>query len=313
MTKDEPFIIRPLDPETDVLRAVRLLNAIEDADQDPDRTTEENFRSRLTWPQRRHWVVEAPGDAETLIGYGVLFAQTPERSEPYPAVHPDWRRKGVGTHLLDFMLDRVRETSATHASIYADERHAAANAFLQRNGFQIAGSSWLLHAPPHAWLEEPRWPDGYSVQPYAKVQDVTALVQAQNRSRRDMWGHCENTEGAVTEETVMRSLPNWDPDGIFLVFAPDGDVAGICKARRGAPEDGSADYIDAPTIVPEHRRHRLQRPLLLAAMRWLRERGQRMIRLDPYGDDEQTIDLYREIGFVLDQHFIGYRRDLNRA
>jgi mycothiol synthase len=310
MTGDRRYTIRSLDPQTDAQRNVHLLNAVEDSDREPDRTTEEGFREQLTWPKRRRWVVEAPYDPDTLIGYGVLFEQTSERAEPYPIVHPDWRRKGVGTQLLDFMLDRARETSATHASIFADARHAAANAFLRRNGFEAAGSAWLLHAPSDVSLEAPRWPDGYHVRTYAEVRDLATLVRTMNLSRRDMWGHAENTEGAVTEETVMRGLPRWDPEGIFMLFAPDGDVAGICRAQPGGD---SPDYIDAPTLAPEHRRYRLQRPLLLAAMRWLRERGRQTIRMDPYGDDEQTIDLYREIGFILDQHFIGYRRDLKRA
>lgn len=68
--------------------------------------------------------------------------------------------------------------------------------------------------------------------------------------------------------------------------------------------------IDAPGVVPEHRRHGLYRPLVLTAMQWLRSHGQHAIALQSWGD-EQTISIYHAVGFELVQHFLAYRLDLS--
>jgi hypothetical protein len=166
-----------------------------------------------------------------------------------------------------------------------------------------------MQAPADLALQEPKWPAGYSVRSFAEVQDVSRLVEVQNRSRRDMWGHWENTPGAVTGEVVARWLPHWDPNGIFLAFAPDGDMVGICRIDL-AQEEKAPDVLDAPTIVPEHRDKILQRPLVLAALHWQCSHRPRAVRLESWGDSEQTIGVYRSIGFTVRQHSVAYRYDL---
>jgi GNAT superfamily N-acetyltransferase len=308
--KERP-VIRPLEPETDLGRLLRLFNDIEEYNHDPEPTTEAHLRQVFAWPKHHRWVMPNPSDPDQLIGYGLVFAQTSERSVLWVAIHPDWRRKGLGRVMLVHVLDRARELNVNCVTISVDEQNAAGHAFLRQHGFWPVGHEWIMHVPADLALQEPQWPAGYSVRSFAEVQAVSGLVEVQNRSRRDMWGHWENTPGAVTEETVARWLPHWDPASILLAFAPDGDMVGICRMEL-AQEDQAPDVLDAPTIVPEHRDKLLQRPLVLAALHWQHSHRPRAVRLESWGDSEQTVEVYCGIGFAVSQHSVAYRYDLDR-
>jgi len=99
-------------------------------------------------------------------------------------------------------------------------------------------------------------------------------------------------------EDVARRLA---VDG-FLAFAPDGTVVGSCRSESGAWTGEAEDLVDEPGIAPEHRALKLQRPMVLTALRWLREQGRRPVRLESWGDTPETVALYQEIGFKLVEH-----------
>ena len=222
-------------------------------------------------------------------------------------VHPNWRRRGLGSRMLDLLNDAARRAGARCTYNEMNERDTAATAFLKHNGFLLAGDVWVLRAPAEADFAEPAWPEGYFVRSYAEVNDIQMLTDACNRGFCDMWGHHENTAGGVKPEELGEWNKIWDPNGIFLAFAPDGSVIGSCRAEPGDPED----LVDEPGVAPEHRRHRLQRPMVLTALRWLRAQNRRPVRLESWGDTPETVALYEEIGFELAEHAISWKYDLS--
>src|SRR5581483_6256498 len=222
-------------PANDLLSLSGLLTSVEDHDHDGEDTSETALRQQLSWhnyePEQDCWVVEAPGASHVLIGYCSTMAQTPQRCTLYVAVHPDFRRRGLGRALLTKAKTRAQEVGAEQVTLYAKARNPSANAFLQKQGFELAGSSWVLHAPATLALQEPEWPTGYSVRSYAQVQQISVLLEVMTRSYADRWGHAEN-ERATDKTVVQKWLAHADQDGIFLVFAPDGGIAGFCRALR---------------------------------------------------------------------------------
>jgi mycothiol synthase len=315
---EQQYISRPYNPDGDIPHLSHMLSDIEAVDHDGEETSEEALRAQLTWPnyhpEQDCHVIEAPGDPHTLIGYSSVFAQTAERSTLYIAVHPHWRRRGLGSALLAGAVRRAQETRASYVTINANARNKAANTFLRQHGFSLAGSAWTLLAPPGITLEEARWPAGYTVQSYAGLQHLPAVVEVHNRSFADQWGHAENYQ-ATTGELILNWLSSTDPAGVFLAFAPGGSVAGFCRAllatENDNPDGNGTDQLDAPGVVPEHRHQGLYRPLVLTAMHWLRAQARHPIILQSWGDSDQTIAVYRDVGFELLQHFFAYRCDLH--
>ncbi|CAG0928658.1 hypothetical protein TFLX_00999 [Thermoflexales bacterium] len=306
------------DSDADLFRLLKLYNEIEAHDRDPNPSTEADLRAQLKWqghdPACDRWVIESPHDPDQLIGYGRVFAQSSERTVVWILVHPAWRRQKIGTLLLQRALERAHEQGAAHMTSTATVEDVSATAFLTRNHFSAAGDNWSLLASQDLQAGAPCWPTGYTVRTYAQVQHLPTLVEVLNRCYSDMWGHRENTPDAVNEQYLSQAMVRrpelYIPEAMFIAFAPDGSVAGFCRAEFEAQGNKKLKVVDGPGVVPEHRPQRLQRPLALAAAQWLNARQAGPVTLYAWGDNEKTIEIYRELGFVLQEHWIEYKRDL---
>lgn len=310
---EDQFVIRSFNPDADIPILVSFYTKL---GSDPGQATR---LANLNWsghdPTRDRWLVEAPGDPDTLIGYAYMFIRQSGQSVANVIVHPAWQRRGLGSALLARALNRAQTQGATYVIAPVWEPDQAGHMFLRHHGFQVASHSRYLHRPAGIPLAEPEWPPGYTVRPFSEVQDLSIFVAVKNRSYGDMFGHGEQRKPDTVENLARRMAENPDfypPESIFIAFAPDGDVAGVCKGLLGEVVDGDRKKIvDGPGVVPEHRHLELQRPLTLAVMHWLRQHGSGPMELHSFGDDEKTVDIYRSLGFALEphNHRVIYRRD----
>jgi len=315
---EEQYVIRLFRQSQDIIATVRLRIDIEAVDQAGNNLDETAFIETLNRrghdPEKDRWVVESPDNATVLIGHAWVRIQSKERTVVYMAIHPRWRRKGLGTALLDRTLARAKEHGASHVTAAIDMKNEGSREFLYRHGFTHAGDNRFMQAAEGIHLDEPHWPSGYSVRNYAEVQNLSILVEAFNRSYGDMWGHEENTSGAMTEEYLAKLIDQYPegfpPEGIFIAFAPDGKVAGVCLAKLGPlvkdTDNEREKIVDSPGVVPEYRHMKLQHPLTLTATHWLRSHGPGPINLESYGDREEAIEIYCDLGFVLKEHYVEY-------
>ena len=313
---EDEFVFRPFDMDRDVLPLLRLINEIEAIDQVDEGRSESELRASLTWPEgdpaRDRVVVAEPGRPERLIAAVTTWkASTTDRADVRIMVHPDWRRRGLGSALLARGLARAREKGAVYLSAGHDNRMRAAGAFLHAHGFRPTATWIQMRCAAEVPLAEPVYPAGYTVRPQSEVQSVPVVAEALNRG---FIGHFEHRDATDTEVAHWLGTDHTRPDGIFLAFDPAGEPAGICwaeinpdhSARRGRP----TGYIDSLAVVPEHRRHGLGRALLLEGMRWLRANGQATIELDAWGENERALPLYEGAGFRISRQGQSYERTL---
>ena len=306
------FVIHEYEPDDELLSLLRLLTAVEAHDQDGEDISEKALRQQLTWnnydPRLDSWVVKNPDKPDELIGYASVSGRAGTRCTVYAAVHPDWRRRGLGRQLLDRAIERGEKTGADHFVVYANSQNGGAMAFLHRRGYEPAGASWSLSAAATQSFAEPVWPPGFTVCSFAEVMDFAILAAISNQCYGDMWGHSQNEQLATPESIAEMSLAYWPTESVFLAFAPDGDAAGLCIGIPGE----TVDVIDSPGVAPKYRHLALQRPLLLTVAHHLQSQQRKEIQLLSYGDDEQTIAIYQDVGFKLDAHFVAYQGKMGK-
>jgi len=253
-----PFVFRHYRLETsqDFHRLARLLRAVEDHDQDGEDVSEAALLASLKWqghdPQKDRWLAFHRDHPEEVIGYTFVFTQSPQRAALHVAVHPDWRRRGLGRALFGHSQERSRELGVRQILSNTNARNTAAVGFLCCQGFQQAGAAWSLHLPAGQPVPEPEWPAGWSVRRYADAPDLALLTLLLNQCYADRWGHTENIPGAVDEARVARSLEYWRPENLFIAFMPGGRAVGVCE-NRPASDPAEDHLLGAPGIVPAHR------------------------------------------------------------
>ena len=309
-----PFVIRHYAPVRDLHSLSHLLTETEAIDRDGEDTSEEYLRASLAWPNYRPgqdvWVAEADGQ---LVGYAVALEQPSRRCTLYVVVHPSQRRKGLGSQLLDLVLQRAREVGAQTILIYANERNSASNLFLEHHGFAPVGSSGTMRATGIREAQSLTWPAGFHLQRYSEINRPLVLLKALNDCYLDMWGHQHHDQFTDEELSSPQFLKYYASEDILLLVDPQGEVAGLCSVKSEGKRDEAGnrvDLLDAPGVIKRYRQEGYQRPLVLAGMEHLRKMGIHPIILEFWGESEPVLDIYRALGFEMLNHYIAYRRDL---
>lgn len=306
------FSLRHFNVEADFKHLVQLYASVEAVDQSGEDVGEDALREQLTWPyqnlEQDRWVVVSPEEPDRLIGYSALW-KTPTNShaDTTAIVHPAWRNHGIGGELLARTLQRAREAQAEYALAYADVKLAAANKFLLHRDFTAIAAYTAMSLSIDVPVAPPNWPiSGYVIRPYSEVQDFSMLLQAFNRCYEGLWGHHHTSEDELNDW-----LPTINQEGTLLLYAPNGDLVGICRVEMSEQLSRKygklMGYVDSPGIVKEYRDNDLYVPLLQVGVQWLREREQVDIELESWGDDERTLAQYQKLGFTIARQARIYR------
>jgi mycothiol synthase len=283
-----------------------MLTEIESIDHAGEETSEEFLRSMTEWPNfdpdQNVWIAERNGE---FVGFGQIVPRPASYTAMYVVVHPSQRRRGLGSTLLSLALDRARETACKKILVYAVGHNVGSNAFLRHHGFEVMGTSGVMVAPV-AELPALEIPSGYTIRYYPDLHDPALLTQALGQCYKDMVGHNQNVTSAD------RYLHYHGEEGIHLLFDESESLIGICAGKPEGKTDGRgiSDLLDAPGLIKEYRQRGFQRFLTLSVMHWLRGKATRPITLEYWGDDEQTITLYRQLGFELVNEQIAYEKEL---
>jgi [ribosomal protein S18]-alanine N-acetyltransferase len=98
---------------------------------------ENSFRFELTGnPVSRSWVAETGGRIAAML---VLWLIVDEAHIATLATHPDFRRQGIGEHLMMAALLSARAEGAARAFLEVRAGNAAAMALYGKHGFVVAG------------------------------------------------------------------------------------------------------------------------------------------------------------------------------
>ncbi len=296
------FQFRHFNAETDIPRLASLLEEIENIDHTGEDISEETLKAQLTWPghnpSQDRQVVMARDDPGQMIGFSSVW-KVPQNihADIFVGVHPLWRKKGIGSALLQGALARAQTLHPHSILAYADAQHQEAMHFLQERAFSPAAAYTAMRCASDKLLPQSAWPAGYTIRVYNPSQDFPLLLDMYNRSFQGLWGHWET----VMAEDLHGILEDQNAADNFLLFAPTGEVVGTCRGTISEPLSTSRGkrmgYLDCPGVVPEHRANGLYLPLLLHAAQWVRNQGATDIEVESWGDDPQVLAQYQQVGF----------------
>ncbi len=309
--------VRPFGIDADVSPLLHLLAEAEAVDGG-ELLSEEQVRVYLSLPNHNpetdRWVVAHPDDEDVLIAHAELLlpSETDDRrvAGGTLVVHPRWRRQGLARTLFSRVEERLEQPkNVDELRFYLDPRHDGAVAFATLQGFKpnSADTYTEMHAVLTDVTAQPVLPEGFTLLSYQEVDHLATLVEALNRGFEGLLGHHRTTETEFAPH-----LAKLDQDGLFLLFAPDGSVAGTVGAELASdPTEQSgvrAGRVDAPGGVPERRSLGLYQALLLSGVAYLKRRNAVRAELKSWGDAAETLQLYTSLGFAVRHKQVAYGR-----
>ncbi|GAA4891228.1 mycothiol synthase [Tessaracoccus lubricantis] len=213
-------------------------------------------------------------------------------------VHPDHRRQGVGTELLQEALRAHPGSSAWAFGTLPGSRELAARVGM-RPVRELLRMELPVSARP-APTAAPGLPAGYTLDTYAPAdREQVVAVNAAAFAH-----HPEQGRLTVAEFDDLTRQPWFDPTGLF-VARHDGDVVGFHWTKR---HGGGLGEVYVIAVAPEHEGRGLGRVLLDAGLDHLTRQGDDRIQLYVEGDQKRVVAMYLKAGFGIAQTDTSFER-----
>lgn len=230
-------------------------------------------------------------------------------------VHPDWRRRGIGTCLAAENLRRATERIAAEPAgttaviaAHAEEAEIGHRAILGALGFEPVRWFFLMRRSLAEPIPDAQLPQGLELRPMTPEQH-RAVFDADAEAFRDHWASREPTEADVAA-TFGRE--EFDPS--TWVVAWDGDeIAGVAQGWIWANENRGLGvergWLEHISVRRRWRRLGLGRALTAECLRRFAAAGmtEAMLGVDA-ASPTGALGLYEGLGFAVHSRSMAYRR-----
>jgi mycothiol synthase len=244
-----------------------------------------------------HFVVRDPGG--TLAGYAHLDTEN-EATGPLVAelgVHPQHRRRGIGTRLIVALLERAELPAEDgpdtgRLRIWSHGEHPGALRLAERFGLSRSRELWRMGRDLHdAELPEADLPEGVTIRAFRIGADEPAVVRVNHRAFS--W-HPE--QGAMSEADLRaKEKEEWfDPAGFLLAVDSEDRLLGFHWTK--VHPDGTGE-VYVVGVDPDTQGNGLGKSLTVAGLRYLRETGCVRVMLYVEADNPPAIKVYQRLGF----------------
>ncbi|MFI9010442.1 GNAT family N-acetyltransferase [Actinosynnema sp. NPDC053489] len=275
---------RPLTRE-DARASADLLNAMEAVDRTGENYTEEDTLQELVDPYadlERGSLAAFAG--EVMVGYAKVRFR-PVAAEVHRVfldggVHPDHRRRGVGTRLLRAGVEAARALHALHhpaAKLVVDvhkAEHVAGLAELVRaQGFTPVRHYRHLEHPLGDAIGDAALPDGLRVEPWSEPADED-FRRVRNLAFEDHWGATPMPPDHWRNKVVNQTF---QPAASFLVRDAAGTPVAVLVTMWWEADTAATGVRDARFMVVgtvrEHRGRGIASGLVAHALRAVADQG----------------------------------------
>lgn len=253
--------------------------------------------------QGRHLL--ALDSSGALIGYGHLDV-TDEVAGPSSeiVVHPDHRRRGVGTRLISAMS---QATGGKPLRMWAHGEQAAAGEWAMSLGFTRSRVLWQMRRSLHAPLPTVSLPEGFRLRSFEPGIDDETWVEINHRAFAD---HPEQGTWTLADLRHRMAEPWFSAAGFLVAVtdsplgvsgAVDGQMVGFHWTKVHGVAHHAHEALGEVYVVgvdPRWQGHGLGRALTLAGLHHLRSLGLSQAMLYVEATNSVAIDLYSSIGFA---------------
>ncbi|GCE29040.1 GNAT family acetyltransferase [Dictyobacter alpinus] len=260
------------------------------------------------------WLVVAPD--ERLVGTMQLIKDSETNFFTSGGVHPEYRRQGIGTHLLRLASARVQERGAhlpdgsqvtMRAFCLIKPTNKAEAQLFERQGYQVVRHFWDMERELIDPTPMPVWPEGISIRTFIPGQDEHPFFEAYTQVFQDRWGYEPQTFETWAHENLLAD--SFDPDRCFLA-CHDKTIVGFALCV----DFGEMGIIDQLGVQQSERKRGLGQALLHHCFGELARRGKRIAHLSVDAESLTGASrLYKRAGMHITIHNDLYQKTLDRV
>jgi mycothiol synthase len=323
------LVLRPYAGETDLPHILRVKNAEYEADGLRWRESLAELRAQYAHasdmfdPARDMIIGEVDGE---VVAHGkVDWVDTTEGLREYRsggAVHPAWRRRGIGRAVWEANVARLREIAAGHQTdlprvlgLFTGDKQAGAVALAKAQGYEPVRWFFEMERPgiDRDLPELPPLPDGIEVRPVTREQAWT-IWKADVEAFRDHWGGFDDSEANFRR---WIESPEYQPELHVVAWEGDEVAAGVINAIY--PEENAElgirrGWLDSVFTRRPWRRRGVAKALIARSLHLLADRGMDTGALGVDADNPTgALGLYESFGFAVVERGTAWRRPLGVA
>ena len=222
-----------------------------------------------------------------LVGYLALDEWGMDEKEVIVMVHPDFRRKGIGTALLVAAREECRQREIPRLLLVCEQSSLSGQGYVKAIGARLDFSEHEMVL--ENFQERSTFDERLSLHEAGRG-DIDAVATVLSTSFDD-------PEPLVTANLLKRFAQE-PPPRIYLATFGEGEVS--CKEPVGTLRLDAFDGVIGIYgfgVVPDYRRRGYGRQILEEAIRIIRTTSQQPIILDVETDNAPAIGLYTSCGF----------------
>ena len=243
-------------------------------------------------------------EEERLVAWGELYYA----QDAQGVVHPSWRGRGLGTHLLHWIEQRSAQLCSERnvrplvrqSSLDGDD---AAHALFSSNGYAPIWNSWILQMPLDREVRTVPPPDGITIRRAedGDERDVHSVIDT-------AFGEWEDREPETFEDwhAYVSTRASANPSPWFVAVSGNRVVAAATTMLYPPEAEG---WIEELAVERMHRRRGIGKALLTRACAELRQAGMEkaMLSTDSRGAGRH---LYESAGMSLVRSFTKFAKPL---
>lgn len=226
----------------------------------------------------------------------------------FGAVHPEYRRRGIGRALVAWSEGRARQQLAAadvelpaRIRLYLDEHHTEARRLAEAAGFTPKRWFVVMRRDLATPLPAGELPDGVRIEPYSAERDEDVRVTHNESFALDHWGSSPIDPEAWAINVVggEKFRPDWS---FVAVQEPAGRIVGYLMSgaydQDWGPQGYTEGWTDLVAVRREARGQGLAGALLTAAMRAYAAGGMQYAGLDVDTDNPTgALGVYTRLGY----------------
>jgi GNAT superfamily N-acetyltransferase len=255
-------------------------------------------------PERRYLLAEVDG---TVVGTGCVARSSQSDARPtLVGVLPAWRRRGIGSALLDWCLDYARQLDAARAIAFVREDDRESRAFLERREFLVTDRLVSLALDLGGDSAPPRLPPGI---------EIRELDQSRFEAAYEVFRDGVADIPAIGESGEVRPFEEWacqlEDRPLTLVALDRRQVVGFAGLEVRNAETRLLDN-NLTTVLRSHRRRGIAEALKRSEITWATAHGWRRIVTTTHDANEPMRLLNEKLGYREQPATLDVSRALDR-